>query len=265
MRRHRRQRWFALAAPVLTSVAVVLLAFVAVIAGGCAGPARPASRIITVLAASSLTEVFTSIGAQFESARPGTQVEFSFAGSSTLAQQITQGAPADVFASANSATMRLVADADLLAGPPAVFARNQLVIAVAPGNPQGITTLADLARPGLSVALCSPSVPCGAAAATALATGGVELTPVTFEADVRAALAKVRLGEVDAALVYRTDARAAGPAAVTAVEFPESAQASNEYQVAALRHASPEAAAFVAYLQSAPASSMLLDAGFLAP
>jgi molybdate transport system substrate-binding protein len=239
--------------------------------GGSAGGQPSASTdpvhgTVTVLAASSLTEVFNALGKTFEAAHPGTKVTFSYGGSSTLAQQIVNGAPADVFAAASPATMKTVTDAKLADGTPAVFVRNQLVIAVPAGNPKQVAALADLAKPGVKVALCADQVPCGAAATTALAAGGVNLTPVTLEADVKAALSKVVLGEVDAALVYRTDAKAAG-AKVTAVEFPESAKAINDYPIVALKGASNTAgaAAFVAFIKSAPAQTALSRAGFQSP
>jgi molybdate transport system substrate-binding protein len=238
-----------------------ILATTAVLLAGCGGtPAAgddPAT--VTVLAAASLTEAFTRIGEDFEAAHPGTTVTFSFGGSSGLAQQIVAGAPADVFAAASPATMRTVTKAGDAAGEPATFARNQLVIAVPKGNPEGLTDLAALSAPGVKVALCAEQVPCGAAAVKA----GVRVTPVTQEQDVKAALAKVKLGEVDAALVYRTDARAAA-ADVDGVEFPESAKAINDYPIVAIKDAPDPAgaAAFVAYVRSAPAQQVLADAGF---
>ncbi len=238
-----------------------VLAATALLLAGCSGGTAGASpdRTVTVLAAASLTEAFTTIGEDFEAAHPGTTVTFSFGGSSGLAQQITAGAPADVFAAASPATMRTVTDAGDAAGAPATFARNQLVIAVPEGNPRGVTGLASLSAPGMKVALCAEQVPCGAAAQKA----GVTVTPVTREQDVRAALAKVKLGEVDAAMVYRTDARAAA-ADVDGVEFPESARAINDYPIVALRAATdPDgAAAFVAYVRSDAAQRVLADAGF---
>jgi molybdate transport system substrate-binding protein len=193
-------------------------------------------------------------------------VTFSYGGSSTLAQQIVGGAPADVFAAASPATMKTVTDAGLASGTPAVFVRNQLVIAVPAGNPKGITSLADLTKPGIKVALCADAVPCGAAAKTALAAANVKLTPVTLEQDVKAALSKVELGEVDAALVYRTDAKSAG-AKVTGVEFPESAKAINDYPIVALKDApnGKGATAFVAFIESATALDALTQAGFQKP
>ncbi|WP_433341557.1 molybdate ABC transporter substrate-binding protein [Micromonospora sp. CA-111912] len=238
---------------------------------GCAGGSDPSAGgdgmrgSVTVFAAASLTESFTRLGAEFEAAHPGTTVTFSFAGSSALATQVNQGAPADVFAAASPATMRTVTDAGNADGPPVTFARNQLVIAVPEGNPRSVAGLADLTRPGTKVALCAPQVPCGAAARTALDAAGVPLTPVTLEQDVRGALSKLRLGEVDAALVYRTDAAAASE--VDAVEFPESAEAVNDYPIVVLRQAGNPAAAreFVAYVRSDRGRAALTAAGFQPP
>lgn len=229
-------------------------------------PAAAQQKAVTVLAAASLTEVFTKLGQDFEAANPGTTVTFSFGGSSALAQQINSGAPADVFASASPATMKQVVDAGNAAGDPVVFARNQLVIAVPAGNPKGLTGLADLAKPGVKVALCAEQVPCGAAAKTALAVAGVTLTPVTLEQDVKATVAKVRLGEVDAALAYRTDV-AALAGRLAAVEFPESVWAINDYPIVALAGArnAKEARAFVAFVQSPQAVAALTAAGFQSP
>ncbi|MEG3634437.1 molybdate ABC transporter substrate-binding protein [Micromonospora palythoicola] len=221
---------------------------------------------VTVLAAASLTESFTRIGEDFEAANPGVRVVFSFAGSSALANQIDQGAPADVFASASPANMTTVVDAGNGDGDPRVFVRNQLVIAVPDGNPDGVSGLTDLTRPDVKVALCAEQVPCGAAARRVLDAAGVRLTPVTLEQDVKAALSKVRLGEVDAALVYRTDARAADDD-VEGVEFPESAGAINDYPIVVLRNApnKPAARAFVDHVLSGPGQAVLTAAGFQAP
>ena len=221
---------------------------------------------VTVLAAASLTETFERIGEDFEAAHPGVRVEFSFAGSSSLASQINQGAPADVFASAAPANMDTVVEAGN-AAEPETFARNQLVIAVPEGDPHGVAALADLADPGLKVALCAEEVPCGAAAQAALEAGGVELTPATYETDVKATLAKVTLGEVDAALVYRTDVAADGVEGVEAVEFPESAEAVNDYELAVVDGAPNPAGAeaFAAHVRSEEALAVLTEAGFQAP
>jgi len=241
-------------------IAVALL--LAGCGGGGAGAARTSkTTTLTVLAAASLTESFTRISTDFEAANPGVRVTFSFGGSATLAQQITAGAPADVFASASPATMKQVTDAGLGAGQPKIFTRNQLVIAVPKGNPKQVKGLKDLPR--AKVALCAEAVPCGAAAKKALDAAGTKLTPVTLEQDVKAALSKVRLGEVDAALVYRTDARAAS-SDVDGVEFPESARAVNDYPIVALSR-SGSAEAFVEYVTSEKAQAVLTAAGFQTP
>jgi molybdate transport system substrate-binding protein len=258
----------ALLAATLTAAAALLAGCGGDTAGSPAhsgGSATPTGTI-TVLAAASLTESFTTIGRDFEAANPGTSVTFSFGGSAGLATQIASGAPADVFAAASPATMTTVTEAGDAEGAPAVFVRNQLVIAVPEGNPKAIATLADLTRPGLTVALCAEQVPCGAAAQKALTAAGTQLTPVTLEQDVRAALAKVKLGEVDAALVYRTDAKAAA-ADVDGIEFPESAAAINDYPIVALTDAPNPAGAraFVAYVRSEKAAAVLTGAGFQKP
>lgn len=260
--------------PRIRAAALAVTAMLLATTAGCDGRSAtdPASATggvsgaLTVLAAASLTESFTQLGREFEAAHPQTRVTFSFAGSSALAAQINQGAPADVFASANPATMQTVTEAGNGDDEPVTFARNQLVIAVPEGNPGQVRGLADLTRPGVTVAFCAPQVPCGAAAQAVTTAAGVRLTPVTFEQDVRAALAKVRLGEVDAALVYRTDIPAAS-AEVDGVEFAESAGAVNDCRIVVLRDAPHPAAAqaFVAYVLAAPGRSVLAEAGFRLP
>jgi molybdate transport system substrate-binding protein len=229
-------------------------------------PASGASGDIVVFAAASLRESFTRIGRDFEAANPGSTVTFNFAASSALATQINEGAPADVFASASLATMKSVTDAGNAEGTPTVFVKNQLVIAVPRGNPKGITGLADLSRSDVKVALCAEQVPCGAAAKKALETAAIVVTPVTLEQDVRATLSKLTLGEVDAALVYRTDAKVAA-ADVDGLEFPESSSAVNDYPIAVLTNAPNQegAEAFVAFVSSESAKAVLSDAGFQAP
>ncbi|MDX6356222.1 MAG: molybdate transport system substrate-binding protein [Streptomyces sp.] len=224
------------------------------------------SGTIEVFAAASLQESFTTLGKDFEAAYPGTKVEFNFAGSDTLAASITSGAPADVFAAASSKTMKTVTDAGDGSGTPATFARNQLEIATLPGNPDHIASLADLTKSGLKVALCAKTVPCGAAAQTALTASHLTLTPVSYEQDVKSALTKVELKEVDAAVVYQTDVHAAG-SKVDGVNFPEAAQAINSYPIVALKDA-PNAAgaqAFIALVKSAEGQKVLSEAGFLKP
>ncbi|WP_311733975.1 molybdate ABC transporter substrate-binding protein [Streptosporangium becharense] len=233
--------------------------------GRPAGAGGGAARTVTVFAAASLTESFTRLGADFEAANPGVDVRFNFGSSATLAQQIVQGAPADVFAAASPATMKTVADASLAANP-VVFARNRLEIALPAGNPAKIDDLADLAGPGVKVALCAPQVPCGAAAAKALAAAGLKIVPVTLEQDVKATLTKVTLGEVDAALVYRTDVLAA-VGKVQGLPFPEAAQAVNDYPIAALAKAPSGdlAGRFVALVTSPQGRVVLTGAGFETP
>ncbi|MFJ6214726.1 molybdate ABC transporter substrate-binding protein [Streptomyces sp. NPDC092296] len=239
--------------------------------GSPAGSSAPAaadkvSGTVTVFAAASLKESFTALGKEFEAAHPGTKVTFNFAGSDALAQSIVSGAPADVFAAASPATMQTVTDAGDAVGTPVTFVRNQLQIAVAPGNPKKITSLKDLTRSGLKVALCAKEVPCGAAAVKALAAGSVKLTPVTYEQDVKSALTKVELKEVDASLVYTTDVKSAG-GKVDGVAFDESAQAVNAYPIATLSHApnADAAQAFVGLVESAEGQQVLTAAGFLNP
>ncbi|MGW3409543.1 molybdate ABC transporter substrate-binding protein [Streptomyces sp. NPDC000888] len=221
---------------------------------------------VTVFAAASLKESFTTLGEDFEKAHPGTKVTFSFGGSDTLAASITGGAPADVFASASPKTMAIVTDAKDASGTPATFARNQLEIATLPGNPDKIASLKDLTKSGLKVVLCDKTVPCGAAAQKALDASGLKLTPVSYEQDVKSALTKVELKEADAAVVYKTDVNAAGDK-VEGVDFPESADAINDYPITLLKDAPNAAAAkaFIALVQSAEGQQVLTAAGFLKP
>ena len=232
-----------------------------------AGVDRPAGLgRITVLAASSLTEAFGELGDRLEADRPDTTVRFSFAASSELATQITAEAPADVFASASPATMDQVVRADAADGDPTLFVRNRLQIAVPEGNPAGVTGLGDFADKDLTIALCAPEVPCGAAADTAFAAAGITPKPDTLEPDVKATLAKVSLGEVDAALVYRTDVIAAGDD-VEGIEFPESADAVNDYPIVALAGApnAEGAKVFVDLVLSDEGRAVLESAGFELP
>jgi molybdate transport system substrate-binding protein len=235
--------------------------------GGSATAASPkVSGTVVVFAAASLQESFTALGQDFQKAYPGTKVVFSFGGSDTLAASITGGAPADVFAAASPKTMKTVTDAGDGNGEPATFVRNQLEIATLPGNPQHIATLKDLTMSGLKVALCAKTVPCGAAAQTALTASGLKLTPVSYEQDVKSALTKVELKEVDASVVYRTDVKAAG-GKVDGVDFPESAKAVNAYPIVELKNAPNPAGAqaFIALVKSAEGRKVLSEAGFLNP
>ncbi|RPF38465.1 molybdate ABC transporter substrate-binding protein [Streptomyces sp. TLI_185] len=224
------------------------------------------SGTVTVFAAASLKESFTTLGQEFEKAHPGTKVTFSFGGSDTLAAQITGGAPADVFAAASPKTMKIVTDKKDAVGTPATFVRNQLEIATLPGNPDKVASLKDLTKSSLKVVLCDKTVPCGAAAQKALDASKLKLTPVSYEEDVKSALNKVVLKEADAAVVYKTDVKAAG-SKVRGVEFPESAHAVNDYPITLLKDApNAEAAkAFIALVQSAEGQKVLTEAGFLKP
>lgn len=233
-------------------------------AGATTGPAL--SGTVTVLAASSLQTVFTTLGKQFEAAHPGVTVKFSFGGSDTLAAQITSGAPADVFAAASTTTMNTVTKAGDNAAAPATFTRNELEIATAKGNPLNIGSLADLAKPGVKVSLCAATVPCGAASQTVLTAAGVKVTPVTEVTDDTTDVTDVETGQVDASLVYHSDiVSAAGK--ITGVEFPQAGAAINTYPIVALKNApdADAAQAFVAYVLSSAGSSTLIAAGFLAP
>jgi molybdate transport system substrate-binding protein len=224
------------------------------------------SGTVTVFAAASLKESFTTLGKEFEKANPGTKVTFNFGGSDTLAASITGGAPADVFAAASPKTMAIVTDKKDAATTPATFVRNQLEIATLPGNPDKVASLKDLTKSGLKVVLCDKTVPCGAAAQKALDASKLKLTPASYEQDVKSALTKVELKEADAAVVYKTDVKAAGDK-VEGVEFPESAKAINDYPIALLKDApNAEAAkAFIALVQSAEGQKVLTAAGFLQP
>lgn len=251
----------------------MLLAATALLAGcgtggsgdGAGGHGTGPSGTLTVFAAASLTDVFTELGDQLEDDHPGLEVRFNFAGSSALATQITQGAPVDVFASADEPQMQVVVDAGL-ADRPEVFAANVLEIAVPRGNPGGVAGLADLGRDELAIALCAPEVPCGAAAEQVLTSAGVTAAPDTLEEDVRAALTKVELGEVDAALVYASDVATAG-GEVEGIPVPDAEKALNEYPVCVLADAPNPAAAqaFVELLRSDRGREALVDAGFREP
>lgn len=229
-------------------------------------PSSVQHKTLTIFAAASLKTTFTQLGKQFEAAHPGTTVKFSFAGSSDLVTQITESAPADVFASADEKNMAKITGASLTEGQPLDFATNVLEIATPAGNPAKVTSLADLAKPGLKVVVCAAQVPCGAAAAKVEQAAGVDIKPVSEENSVTDVLGKVTSGEADAGLVYVTDVTTAGNQ-VTGITFPESAQAVNTYPIVALKGAvdADLAKAFVTYVASTEGESVLTAAGFGAP
>jgi len=221
---------------------------------------------LTVYAAASLSGAFDELAAQFEGQYPSLDVRpISYDGSSVLATQLIAGAPADVFASADESNMAKVVDAGR-ASDPEIFATNILQIAVAPDNPLEIASLADLADPDLTVIVCAAEVPCGAASTTLLDAAGVTLAPASEEQNVSAVLAKVKSGEADAGLVYRTDIAAAGDA-VTGIPLDGAEKATNVYPLVALRDNSnvQAADAFVTFVLSDDGQKVLADFGFGAP
>ena len=235
---------------------------------GCSSNSQPAQATgkIVVMAAASLKSAFTKIGQQFKADNPGSSVDFEFAGSSELATQLTQGTTADVFASADTAQMDLVAKAGLLAGEPTKFASNSLVIVTAPGNPKKVGSFADLTKPGLNVVVCQKPVPCGSATQRIEDSSGVHLNPVSEEPSVTDVLNKVTSGQADAALVYVTDALSAGNK-VTTVSFPEAPSAVNIYPIAVLKKApqAPLAQKFVTLVTGDTGQKILAQAGFAEP
>ena len=268
-------RRFALIAAVLAAVTVA----------GCSSSSSPSSApsasspasspaatssaaatgTITVFAASSLKETFTTLGKQFEAAHPGDTVKFSFGASSTLATQITDGAPADVFASAAPKNMDTVVSAGD-ASNPQDFAKNTAEVAVPPSNPANVTSVNDLAKSSVKVALCQPKVPCGVVAAGVFKNAGITVKPVTLQPDVKSVLTQVELGNVDAGVVYVTDVMAAG-SKVKGVTIPANLNASTLYPIAAISNSKnlSIAQAFVAYVLSPAGQTVLSAAGFEKP
>ena len=262
--------------PLLAGAAALSLAL-----AGCASPtpspapsqtsaapetSAPTETTLTVFAAASLTKTFTELGKTFEAEHPGVTVSFNFAGSSDLVAQIQQGAPADVFASADEKNMTKATDEKLIAGEPVIFATNVLSIAVPPDNPAKITGLADLAKDGVKLVICAPEVPCGAATVKVAEAAGLVLKPVSEEAKVTDVLAKVTSGDADAGLVYATDV-AGAEGKVTGIDFPEAAGAVNRYPIGALANSANAdlAAEFVALVTGVTGQQVLADAGFGKP
>ena len=220
-----------------------------------------------MLAASSLTEAFTTLGKQFESAHPGTKVNLDFSSSSTLAEQIQQGAPADVFASADTDNMQKLQTSGDVTGTPTVFAKNQMEIAVQKGNPDHVTTVSDLAKPSLIVVLSASEAPCGKYADQLLAQNHVTVTPKSRELDVKSTLTKVETGDADASIVYVTDVKSAD-GQVDGVTIPTSQNVVATLPIATLKGSKNAALAkeWVEFVTSQSSEKTLQQQyGFLAP
>ena len=250
----------ALVALTVAAVAVVIAAAQPVSA------AQKPSGELTVFAASSLTESFTSVAKQFEKRYSDVTVKFDFDSSANLAAQIQQGAPADVFASADEANIQKAVDSGDVTTKPVVFAKNRLEIAVEKGNPKKVSGLADLAKSGLVVVLCADAVPCGKYAAQAFANAGVSVSPASKEENAKATLSKVSLGEADASVVYVTDVRAA-KGEVSGVKIPDRQNVIATYPIAVTKEnrGSAAAKAWVQFIQSKSAQTALRKFGFLPP
>ncbi|MEV7799237.1 molybdate ABC transporter substrate-binding protein [Microbacterium foliorum] len=253
--------------PPRSTIAIALAAAALALAGCAAGSQSPTegaggavSGDLTVYAAASLSGAFDEIGDAFEHENPDVRFTGVYDGSSTLVTQLLEGAPADVFASADEATMRKLEDA---AVDPTLFASNTLVIAVPVGNPGGVETLADLAD--IATVLCAPEVPCGAASTSLLSSAGVDVDAASLEQNVTAVLTKVAAGEADAGLVYATDV--VGRDDVEAIVPDGADEVVNHYPITALSEASNSAGAevFVAFVLSEEGQRILADHGFGAP
>jgi molybdate transport system substrate-binding protein len=239
----------------------------ALVLASCGGDgASSAGDPVTVFAAASLKDAFSELGEAFEASDQGVEVTFNFAASSALVTQVIEGAPVDVFASADLANMAKLTDAGASASEPVVFTTNRPEIIVAPGNPLGISELGDLGDPDLIVVVCAPEVPCGRYAQQILLDAGVSVTPRSLEENVKGVVTKVTLGEADAGIVYATDVAAAG-AAADGVEIPPELNVVAEYPIV-LTAASPNpegAQAFVDFVLSDQGQAILASFGFVAP
>jgi molybdate transport system substrate-binding protein len=241
----------------------VLAVIISLACGGSSGPPPP-SGSITVFAAASLTDSFKALGDAYQKANAATAVKFNFAGSPTLVTQIEQGAPADVFASADTANMdKLRTDGFTDGASPSVFAHNKLEIVVAPGNPKHISSLADLAKPGVIYISAGPTVPAGKYASQALGSAGVKVTPKSLETDVKSVVSKIELGEADAGIVYATDVKAAR-SKVTGVEIPDQQNVVATYPISAVK-GTPNARLaqyFIGFVLSPDGQAILASYGF---
>ena len=237
----------------------VLAGVLAWLVTGCGGGGE---TTVTVYAAASLSEAFEDLATEYEAANPDVDVRLNFAGSARLAAQISAGARADVFASANGATMSRVEAEGLTATPPVLFVRNRLALVVPIENPGNVTELADLSDDGLVLAVCAPEVPCGALAQAVLDDAGVDAEPDTEETSVRAVLTKVTLGEADAGLVYATDVAAGGDKVASVPLGPQIRF--NDYPVAAISDRAV-ATDFVDFVLGPDGQGILRSHGFESP
>ncbi|MEP9361428.1 molybdate ABC transporter substrate-binding protein [Nocardioides sp. CN2-186] len=253
------KRWIA-------STAVVALVTLAAGCGSDDSSDGSGTTTLHVFAASSLTSTFETLAKQFEASHDGVDVQLNFGGSSDLVAQLQDGAPGDVFASADTANMDKATAADLVDGTPTPFATNTLEIAVPPGNPAGIKTLDDLTKSGLNLVICAPEVPCGAAAQQVADDAGLTFSPVSEEQSVADVLTKVSSGEADAGLVYVTDVQAAGDS-VEGITFPESSSVVNTYPIAVMSGSDQGdlAQEFVDLVTGTDGQQVLADAGFGKP
>src|SRR6516162_8402951 len=268
--RHRLRRRISTVSGVCVAVAALVLA-------GCSSstssspPAGSSasgklSGTLVVFAATSLTDAFDKIGAQFEKAHPGVTVKFNYNGSSSLATSITQGAPADVFASASPKNMATVTDAGDATGTPQTFTSNTGEIMVESGNPMHIKTVKDLANPKVKVVVCAPTVPCGAVATAIFKNAGVTVKPVSEEQNVGGVVTKVTLGEADAGIVYVTDVKA-NETKATGVPIPADQNDVTEYPIVQVKGApnSSAAKAFISYVLGPAGQQVLASFGFMPP
>jgi molybdate transport system substrate-binding protein len=241
--------------------ALAALVFLAACGQPSTTAGEPARTTLIVFAAASLQPAFDKIGAKLLSTQ-NIATTFSYAGTQTLTTQLTQGAPADVFASADTAHMTTIQSAGLLHSQSLLFAHNRLEIAVAKGNPKGVHSLADLARSGLVVVLADPSVPAGKYAAQALTKAGVTVHPASLELQVTGVLSKVAFGEADAGIVYHSDVVTSGQ--VDGVVIPDAQNVIGDYPIAVLKSAQNQAGAvaFIDFVLSTDGQSILTAAGF---